>query len=55
MLKLALSLAGVVISTISPEFKTWVIAQLPAWEEKARETKGKGDDLLVNLLKALFT
>lgn len=54
MFRILLAALGVMSATISPAFAAYVKEQLPAWEAKAAETKGKGDDLLVAILKGMF-
>lgn len=54
MFKIIVSALGILASTITPAFRQYVKEQLPVWEAKAAETKGKGDDLIVTVLRGIF-
>lgn len=48
-------LAQQVIQQVSPELKKLICESINTWEAKAKETPSPWDDIVVELLKALFS
>lgn len=42
------------METVSPELRKLVVESLAKWEEKAKGTKNKWDDLIVDAAQAIF-
>jgi len=54
MSAMLLKLGKLIITSLTPEFKAFIKAQLPAWKEKAAATSNPWDDLVVSVVEALF-
>lgn len=48
------SLWQIVWGSTSPAMRDQIVKSIKEWEVKARETKGKGDDILVAIVKWLL-
>lgn len=54
MSSVLLKMIKLVVQVLSPEFKSFIVAQLPTWKEKAAATDNQWDDLVVDIVEALF-
>jgi len=54
MTAVLLKLIRLVITNLSPQLLAFIREQIPTWEAKAKETPNPWDDLVVDLVKALF-
>lgn len=54
MSKVLIQLVKLVVTSLSPELKSYIKGQLPEWRAKADATSNKFDDVLVGILEALF-